>query len=161
LSDAITILGNASLDRFDALVIGSGASGGAVAAMLASHGQKVLVLEAGPNYFPGIDQPLSPAAPVQPCVLRRRAQFLQRFRSSPIDRRPRTFPALDRRRRRLAVGDYAFRQDGGRRAPTSRPPQFLHDDLRLGCAATRPKPRRELRAARAATSSERLSLPGT
>ena len=62
MSDAIKILGNASLDRFDALVIGSGASGGAVAAMLTRHGQKVLVLEAGPNYFPDIDKPAAATA---------------------------------------------------------------------------------------------------
>ncbi|HEY4239508.1 MAG TPA: GMC family oxidoreductase [Kofleriaceae bacterium] len=51
------ILGNSSLATFDAVIIGSGAGGSTVARTLAKAGQKVLVLEAGDNYFPGLDDP--------------------------------------------------------------------------------------------------------
>ena len=51
------ILGNTSLDRFDALVVGSGAGGSAAAHALTAAGRKVLVLEAGDNHFPGLDRP--------------------------------------------------------------------------------------------------------
>jgi gluconate 2-dehydrogenase alpha chain len=51
------VVGNASLTKFDVLVIGSGAGGGAVAGLLALKGQKVLVLEAGRNLFDGLDDP--------------------------------------------------------------------------------------------------------
>ncbi len=52
------VLGNTSLTQFDALIIGSGA-GGSVAArtLTVVGGKKVLVLEAGPNYFMGLDDP--------------------------------------------------------------------------------------------------------
>ncbi len=49
------ILGNSALDRFDALIIGSGAGGSGAAHVLAAAGRKVLVLEAGDNPFPGLD----------------------------------------------------------------------------------------------------------
>lgn len=58
-----TTFGNKSLDRFDVIVIGSGPSGAAAAALLSKHGQKVLVLEAGGNYYEGIDDP-SPDRPI-------------------------------------------------------------------------------------------------
>jgi gluconate 2-dehydrogenase alpha chain len=51
------ILGNASLSKFDVLVIGSGAAGGPVAYLSTKHGLKVLVLEAGPNHFQYLDDP--------------------------------------------------------------------------------------------------------
>ena len=51
------ILGNTSLSRFDALIVGSGAGGSAAAHVLAAAGRSVLVLEAGDNPFPGLDQP--------------------------------------------------------------------------------------------------------
>lgn len=38
-------------------MIGSGCGGAPVAWLLAKHGWKVCVLEAGPNYFPGLDDP--------------------------------------------------------------------------------------------------------
>src|SRR5206468_8967390 len=56
-------IGNRSLDRFDALVIGSGAGGGPVAYLLCTHGQKVLVLEAGANRFDGLDDPTRAPVP--------------------------------------------------------------------------------------------------
>lgn len=52
-----TILGNTSLASFDAIVIGSGAGGAPVADVLTRFGKKVLVIEAGPNYFDGLDDP--------------------------------------------------------------------------------------------------------
>src|SRR3990172_4713223 len=53
------VLGNTDLASFDALIIGSGAGGSAAAYVLATHGKKVLVLETGNNYFPGLDDPTS------------------------------------------------------------------------------------------------------
>jgi choline dehydrogenase-like flavoprotein len=49
------VLGNTSLDRFDALIVGSGAGGSAAAYALSAAGKKVLVLESGDNPFPGLD----------------------------------------------------------------------------------------------------------
>lgn len=52
------ILGDTSLDRFDVLIIGSGAGGAMAARVLAAvGGKKVLILEAGPCYFVGLDDP--------------------------------------------------------------------------------------------------------
>jgi choline dehydrogenase-like flavoprotein len=50
-------LGNTALSNFDAIVVGSGAGGAPVAEMLCRLGQKVLILEAGPNYFENLDAP--------------------------------------------------------------------------------------------------------
>lgn len=51
------ILGDDSLTQFDAIIIGSGAGGSTVARTLARAGHKVLILEAGDNHFPGLDDP--------------------------------------------------------------------------------------------------------
>ncbi len=50
-------LGNNSLTHFDVLIIGSGAGGSAAAEMLTRLGKKVLILEAGSNYFEKLDDP--------------------------------------------------------------------------------------------------------
>ncbi len=57
------LLGNTGLARFDAVVIGSGCGGAPVAWLLALHGLDVCMLEAGPNYFEGLDDP-APGRPV-------------------------------------------------------------------------------------------------
>jgi choline dehydrogenase-like flavoprotein len=126
------ILGNASLDRFDALIIGSGPSGSAVAALLTSHGQKVLVLEAGSNYFPGIDQP-GPLPPPQ--FGNDELKLLQRFqiRTDPVAE-PRTFRHAISDGDRLAVGDYWFLAKtvgGGATHADLKTPRFMPDDFRL------------------------------
>ncbi|HYC21613.1 MAG TPA: GMC family oxidoreductase, partial [Candidatus Bathyarchaeia archaeon] len=51
------VLGNRSLFHFDFCVIGSGAGGGTAAHVLTAAGKTVLVLEAGDNSFPGLDDP--------------------------------------------------------------------------------------------------------
>jgi choline dehydrogenase-like flavoprotein len=52
------VLGNTSLRQFDVIIIGSGAGGSMAARTLTVAGsKKVLVLESGPNYFLGLDDP--------------------------------------------------------------------------------------------------------
>jgi choline dehydrogenase-like flavoprotein len=128
------VLGNAALDRFDALVIGSGASGGATAAMLSRHGQKVLVLEAGSNYFPGIDQ--ASATQPLPQFGNDELKLLHRFQIQPDPiAEPRTFRHQVSDGDRLAVGDYAnFAKTvgGGATHADLKTPRFMPDDFRLG-----------------------------
>jgi choline dehydrogenase-like flavoprotein len=58
-----TLFGNASLSRFDAIVIGSGAGANPVTFVLASSGFRVLVLEAGPCHFDFLDDPTQQPVP--------------------------------------------------------------------------------------------------
>jgi gluconate 2-dehydrogenase alpha chain len=58
------ILGDDALAVFDTIVIGSGAAGSTVARTLALAGEKVLVIEAGNNYFPGLDRASELPAPL-------------------------------------------------------------------------------------------------
>lgn len=58
------VLGNTSLSQFDVIIIGSGAGASMAARTLTVvGGKKVLVLESGPNYFRGLDDP-APHMPV-------------------------------------------------------------------------------------------------
>ena len=51
------ILGNANLDRFDFAIVGSGAAGSTCADILTRAGYKVLILEAGANYYKNLEAP--------------------------------------------------------------------------------------------------------
>jgi len=64
-SSVPNVLGETSLADFDVLIIGSGAGGSAAAYVLTKPpaNLKVLILEAGDNLFPGLDDP-SPDMPV-------------------------------------------------------------------------------------------------
>ncbi|MCA9773294.1 MAG: GMC family oxidoreductase, partial [Myxococcales bacterium] len=57
------VLGDTRLGRFDVVIIGSGAGGAAAARVLATNGLTVCILEAGNNYFVGLDDP-RPGFPV-------------------------------------------------------------------------------------------------
>src|SRR3982750_4307949 len=62
-SAVANVLGNTNLEHFDAGIIGSGAGGSAAAYVLTSAGKNVLMIEAGDNNFPGLDDP-TPGMPV-------------------------------------------------------------------------------------------------
>ncbi len=58
------VLGNTGLSQFDVIIIGSGAGGSMAARTLTVvGGKKALILESGPNYFRGLDDP-APNMPV-------------------------------------------------------------------------------------------------
>src|SRR5262245_10117615 len=58
------VLGDTALDRFDVVVIGSGAGGSAATRVLAEGGLRVCVLEAGNNAFRGLDDPRATPEPI-------------------------------------------------------------------------------------------------
>ena len=58
------VLGDTSLDRFDAVIVGSGAGGSAAARVLATNGFKVCILEAGNNYYLHLDDPARDPVPL-------------------------------------------------------------------------------------------------
>src|SRR5581483_9411033 len=126
-------VGNQSLDRFDTIVIGSGAGGGAVAHVLTKGGQKVLVLEAGPNWFRGLDDPQD-----QPITV---------FANDEIKLGSRNFIVPDPRveprtwRTSEADGDRSFTGDvnplpktvgGGAAHADLKMPRFVPSDFKLG-----------------------------
>src|SRR6185295_20193893 len=93
-SAVANVLGNTSLDRFDAVIIGSGAGGSAAAYVLTSAGQNVLIIEAGDNNFPGLDDP-TPGMPVPRYSNDELKGPIRLFdRQDPI-LEPRTFRAAD------------------------------------------------------------------
>jgi gluconate 2-dehydrogenase alpha chain len=93
-SAAANVLGNTSLDRFDAVIIGSGAGGSAAAYVLTSAGQNVLIIEAGDNNFPGLDDP-TPGMPIPRYSNDELKGPIRLFdRQDPI-LEPRTFRAAD------------------------------------------------------------------
>jgi choline dehydrogenase-like flavoprotein len=95
------VLGNTNLSTFDAIVIGSGAGGSTVAYALTKHGKNVLVIEAGNNYFQGLDDP-SPGQPV-PLFSNDELKFGERHFITPDPLiEPRTF------RPNTSMGDRTF-----------------------------------------------------
>ncbi|HZR83802.1 MAG TPA: GMC family oxidoreductase [Candidatus Binatia bacterium] len=128
------VLGDTSLDRFDAIVIGSGAGGGIATRVLATNGLKVCVLEAGNNYFPGLDDP----GPGNPSTLYSNDELKLTARSfiqqqTRID--PRTFRASASDGDRTFVGDVndlPKTVGGGWVHADMKTPRFQEFDFRLG-----------------------------
>jgi gluconate 2-dehydrogenase alpha chain len=127
------VAGNASLDRFDVIVIGSGAGGSVVACMLASHGLRTLVLEAGPNHFEGLDDPTRlPRAAFGSDELKLEGRDFLGPHSS-VD--PRTFRASADDGPRTHVGNVnglPKTVGGGGVHADLKMPRFRPSDLRLG-----------------------------
>ena len=125
------ILGNASIAKYDVIIIGSGAGGGPVAHLLAAAGQKVLVLEAGPNWFDGLDK----AAPPVPRFSNDELKFEQRHFVVPNPRvEPRTWRTSEADGDRLLVGEVnslAKTVGGGATHADLKMPRFAPDDFEM------------------------------
>jgi gluconate 2-dehydrogenase alpha chain len=129
-----SVLGNSRLDRFDVVIIGSGAGGGIVARVLATNGLKVCVLEAGNNYFPGLDDP----SPDQPRSLFSSDEIKLSARGL-IDQQeriePRTFRSDESRAVRELIGEVnnlPKTVGGGWVHADMKCPRFNAVDFRLG-----------------------------
>jgi gluconate 2-dehydrogenase alpha chain len=131
------VLGNQTLANFDTLIIGSGAGGGAVAAMLTKHGQNVLVLEAGANHFEGLDDP-----DMTKLVSRHSNDELKYKRRhfivpDPLVE-PRTFRTTEGDGKRKLVGDVnplPKTVGGGGVHADLKTPRFMRQDFHLGTLA--------------------------
>lgn len=127
------VLGETSLTDFDVVVIGSGAGGAAVAYGLTSAGLSVLVLEAGNNYFPGLDDP---AGIPPPLFSNDELKLHQRFFIAPDPLvEPRTFRESEADGDRTLVGDVNWLPKtvgGGGVHADMKYPRFAELDFRLG-----------------------------
>lgn len=127
------VLGNDSLAVFDTIIVGSGAGGSAVARTLAAAGQKVLVLEAGPNYFPGLDVPdTMPVPRFSNDELKLQVRLL--IQQDPLIE-PRSFRASPAAGDRTLVGDVNGlpRTVGGAAVHADmKYPRFRETDFKLG-----------------------------
>lgn len=128
-----TVFGNRSLSHFDALVIGSGPSGSAATSLLCRHGKKVLLVEAGPNYYDGIDDP-QPGMPIP-----RHGNDELRYYRGLLDLPPSIAPRSYRRAAedgdRTQVGaimDLPRCVGGGSSLADGRVPRFAPQDFQFG-----------------------------
>jgi len=128
------VLGNTGLSSFDAIVIGSGAGGSTAAYVLTSHGRNVLVLEAGDNYFPGLDDP-APGNPV-PLFSNDEIKFGVRHLIGQDELlEPRTFRESEAAGPRSIVGNVnglPKNVGGGAVHADMKYPRFQEADFRLG-----------------------------
>jgi choline dehydrogenase-like flavoprotein len=127
------VLGNTRLERFDAVVIGSGAGGSAATRVLATNGLKVCVLEAGNNYFPRIDDPAGLSPPLfssDELKLSARGMIKQQ-----IEIEPRSFRATELDGERTHIGDVNCLPKtvgGGWVHADMKTPRFQAFDFQLG-----------------------------
>jgi gluconate 2-dehydrogenase alpha chain len=127
------VLGDTALDRFDVVVIGSGAGGSAATRVLAEGGLRVCVLEAGGNAFRGLDDPRATPEPIfssDELKLSVRSFLQQQTRVEP-----RTFRQSESDGPRSYVGevnDLPKTVGGGWVHADMKTPRFNEVDFRLG-----------------------------
>lgn len=128
------VLGNTSLERFDAIIVGSGAGGGIAARVLAASGRTVCILEAGANWFAGLDDP----RPGNPRPLFANDELAMNVRGlirQQASIEPRTFreSAADGARRFVGdVNNLPKTVGGGWVHADMKTPRFAEDDFRMG-----------------------------
>ena len=133
-SSVPNILGNSSLSEFDVVLVGSGAGGGAAARVLAKNGLSVCILEAGTNYFPGIDDP----APGNPRPLYSSDELALSVRSMIQQQtrvEPRSFRNSSDEGDRIYIGevnDLPKTVGGGWVHADMKIPRFAEFDFRMG-----------------------------
>ena len=128
------ILGNGALAQFDVLIIGSGMSGGVAAGMLCQLGLKVLILEAGPNHFDGLDDP-DPSKPVSRFSNDELKHEVRSFVAPDPLVEPRTFRNSAADGDRLLAGDVnglPKTVGGGAVHADLKMPRFAPQDFQLG-----------------------------
>jgi gluconate 2-dehydrogenase alpha chain len=129
---SIEPVGNRALTQYDVIVIGSGAGGGSAAHVLTANGQKVLVLEAGSNYFVGLDDASKP-----PTTLFSNDEIKlgsRNFITPDAAVEPRTW-RTDESQVRTFTGDVQALPKtvgGGAAHADLKMPRFLPDDFHLG-----------------------------
>ena len=125
-------VGNTSLTHFDVLIIGSGAGGGALAHVLTKNGLKVLVLEAGANWFQGLD---GAAAPIPAFAKDELKLNDRRLIHPPKEFQPRTFRHSPADGDRLLAGDVnplPQTVGGGSIHADLKMPRFMEQDFKMG-----------------------------
>jgi len=133
MTELNAVVGNSSLATFDVIVIGSGVGGSAVTEVLTRYGQKVLVLEAGPNFFVGLDDPNNaPTTRFSNDELKLDRRLF--IRQDPLVE-PRTFRATDQDGDRTYVGavNAIPKTVGGAAVHADvKTPRFMPQDFQLG-----------------------------
>lgn len=126
-------VGNTSLTRFDAIVIGSGCGGAAATYVLCRNGKKVLVLEAGANWFDDLANPdKSPTPKFSNDEVK---LFSRRFINPHPLAEPRTFRKSEKDGVRSFVGDVNILPKtvgGGGVHADLKTPRFQKTDFQLG-----------------------------
>ncbi len=128
------VLGNTDLDTFDAIVVGSGAGGSTAAYVLATNGKNVLVLEAGDNFFDGLDDP-DERRPVPRFSNDELKQEMRYLIDPDALLEPRTFRPSEAAGARTHVGDVnglPKTVGGGAVHADMKFPRFQQSDFRLG-----------------------------
>ncbi len=127
------VLGDTSLATFDVVIVGSGPGGGTTMRVLADAGLKICMLEAGNNYFLGLDDP-RPGFPVPLFSSDELQQTGRGLISQQVRVEPRTFRESEADGKRRYVGEVnnlPKTVGGGQVHADGKTPRFNDFDFRM------------------------------